>query len=229
MKTERTKKKSLRDELIREGIIFLKEHSIEELTMRKIAELCHVTPHAIYNHFKNKDELIVAINDALLKGLTKTAIDALTKDSADFTEKMTRFAVIYLDLLEKYPFHISMLHQNTERFSPYYELIPDEEGRIAYFDRYPGFPTLKTLQKICTLPPVALKGLLKLGQMASRLKKSPSEIVLEPDKAETARGQLILYSFMSGLQNEMHSGMIPEQGQEAVIGDLLRLLFRYIL
>lgn len=229
MKAKRTKKSSLRDELIETSIVFLHDHSADELTMRKIAELCHVTPHAIYNHFENKDALLTAVSDNILRRITNLAIEVLTRDSTGFAEKMTRFSEIYLDLMEKYPYHAAMLNaKKPGESTPYYE-IERKDGRLVYRGKYPGFPTLKTLDRICTLPPIALKGLLKLGQMAERLKKPSSEIAPREDDPAVAHGQIMLFCFISGLQSELHSGTIPEQNRHETILALLETLFRYIL
>ncbi len=197
--------------------------------MRKMADLCHVTPHAIYNHFKNKDALLTAINDRILERLTLLAIDALTRDSAGLAEKMARFADLYLEQMERYPYHVTRLNTlNTGTPHPHYEIERDGD-RLIYRGKYPGFPSLKTLDKICTLPPIALKGLLKLGQLASHLKKPASEIVLKEDDPSVAHSQIMLFCFFSGLQSELHSGLIPEQGRHETILALINTLFRYIL
>lgn len=229
LKTERGKKSLLREELIEAGVAFLNDHETEELTMRKMAELCHVTPHAIYNHFKDKDALLTAISDRILGQMTGLAIDALTRDSAGLAEKMTRFADLYLKQMEKYPYHASMLAaQKNGSASPYYEIERTEDG-IIFRGKYPGFPSLKTLNKICTLPPAAIKGLLMLGKMASLLKKPSSEIALREDNAEVARGQIMLFSFIVGIQSEFHSGLIPMEGRHDAIFSLVQSLLDQIV
>ncbi|MEG2361358.1 MAG: TetR/AcrR family transcriptional regulator [Christensenella sp.] len=222
MKENVTEKRSLRDELIREGLNFLNAHSIEELTMRKMAELCHVTPHAIYNYFRNKDEFVNALNDAVMSELNTYTMNVLVNSSGNLSEKISKFADAYLTLVEKYPYHLKVLY--FKKNAPYYEI--DARGAHPVFKgRYPGFPNLKTLNKMCSMPPFVLKGLLKLGTISGRLKKASSELALEEDAPDVVIGQLLMFSFINGLQCRMHSGMLTMENKEQSVDAMLQILF----
>lgn len=226
MKSRDTKKESLRDELIRAGLDFLNGHTMDELTMRKMAELCHVTPHAIYNHFRDKEELLIAIGDRIEKKITEYCMDALFRDSADFVVKINRFAQAYLVLFEKYPHHMRiLLHRSRD---PYY-LIESDGNTLSYLSKYSGMPNLKTLNKLSTLPAPILKGMLKVGQVMEHIKKTPSGPPAKKQDPSVTEGQILILCFINGLQYGLHSGLLPEENRDEAILSMLRLLFDRIL
>ena len=52
---------TVKERLILSGISELQKHSIEDLSLRKVATLCNVSCAAPYKHFKNKQEFISEI------------------------------------------------------------------------------------------------------------------------------------------------------------------------
>ena len=226
MRGHDTKKGSLRDKLIQAGLEFLKEHTMDELTMRKMAELCHVTPHAIYNHFRDKEELLSAIGDQIESQITEYCMDALSKDSADFAVKMNRFAQAYLVLFEKYPHHLQILLNQTRE--PYY-LIESDGETLSYLAKYSGMPNLRVLSKISTLPAPLLKGMLKIGHVMEHIRKTPSGPPGKKQDPSVTEGQILLLSFINGLQYSLHSGLLTEENRDETVLSMLRLLFGRIL
>ena len=53
--------KNLRNELIEKGIELVEEYGMQQLSLRKVAQACNVSHAAPYSHFKNKDDLISAM------------------------------------------------------------------------------------------------------------------------------------------------------------------------
>ena len=49
---------NLKNELIEKGIDLVNKYGVEQLSLRKVAQVCNVSHSAPYSHFKNKDELI---------------------------------------------------------------------------------------------------------------------------------------------------------------------------
>ena len=52
---------SLRDALLKEAALIIREESLSSLSIRKLAKKCDVTCTALYRHFPNKDALVVAV------------------------------------------------------------------------------------------------------------------------------------------------------------------------
>lgn len=52
---------NLKNELIEKGIDLVNKYGVEQLSLRKVAQVCNVSHSAPYSHFKNKDELISAM------------------------------------------------------------------------------------------------------------------------------------------------------------------------
>ncbi len=73
----------LKEELIKKGIILLNEGGSKNFSMRKLAASCNVSHAAPYKHFKNKEEIISAIMQYVLKELTESLkeIEELYKDN----------------------------------------------------------------------------------------------------------------------------------------------------
>lgn len=53
--------KSLRDRLIHAGLIELEEHGLRDFSLRRVAQGAEVSCAAPYRHFKDKEELILAV------------------------------------------------------------------------------------------------------------------------------------------------------------------------
>lgn len=69
------------DSIVAECLAMLDEHGPSGLTFRKIGARLQVDPTAIYRHFRNKDELILAITDHLIE----QALDGF-ESSADWRD-----------------------------------------------------------------------------------------------------------------------------------------------
>lgn len=53
---------TLKEELIKNGLILLNSEGIEKFSLRKVATMCGVSHAAPYKHFKNKEEMLSAIS-----------------------------------------------------------------------------------------------------------------------------------------------------------------------
>lgn len=229
MTSEKTvfKKRALREELIVAGLDFLNANRVEELTMRKLASLCHVTPHAIYNHFANKDALIEALSDRVLQDLTVIATEIVLQSSLNFEGKMIALTNAYLKFIEKYPFHWQVAQKSRSSTTPSY-VVDMRDGALLCKNKYPGFPTLKTLNRFSKLPAPIIDAVMKKQDLSDRIfSMSPS--VLEPmeDKAETCLGQITLYSFVTGLSFALANGsMSSAVNRKQAIQEVVRYLFK---
>ena len=59
-----------RDSIVTAAIEVISKHGSEQLSIRKLGEAIDADPTAIYRHFRNKDELLRAIGDRCLIGVT---------------------------------------------------------------------------------------------------------------------------------------------------------------
>ncbi|MDE6529933.1 MAG: TetR/AcrR family transcriptional regulator [Lachnospiraceae bacterium] len=59
----------LKVELIRTGLKMIQDNGIEKLSLRKLSAKCNVSEAAPYSHFKNKDELLVAMQEYVTQQL----------------------------------------------------------------------------------------------------------------------------------------------------------------
>ncbi|WP_281274174.1 TetR family transcriptional regulator [Sphaerisporangium album] len=62
--------KLTRDSVVERALELANEEGVESLTIRRLAGRLGVTPMALYWHFKNKDELVWALAEHLLAGVT---------------------------------------------------------------------------------------------------------------------------------------------------------------
>ncbi len=78
---------SRREEIIYKAINIAVERGFQQVTIKSLAEACGITEPAIYRHFKNKDDIIIAVIDKLhsgvlqiiRKGLKEATISSLKK------------------------------------------------------------------------------------------------------------------------------------------------------
>ena len=89
-------KQSLRDRLIIAGIDEIAEKGITDFSLRRVAAACNTSCAAPYKHFKNKDELILAIIDYINKQwvFLKTQILAIFKNDAQ--KALTEVCISYI-------------------------------------------------------------------------------------------------------------------------------------
>ncbi len=226
-KKEDTHKRSLRDELIAAGLEFLNHNRIEDLTMRKLASLCNVTPHAIYNHFADKDALIEALGNDILSDLTQTATEIMLQSSLNFEGKMIALTNAYFDLIEKYPFRWQITQKVRSSSSPSY-IIEQTRDRLVCKNKYPGFPSLKTLNRFSKLPAPIIDALMKKKDFTDRLfTKHPTNLKPVEDDPETCLGQIMLYSLVVGLAFSLANGNVSSsKSREEEIQELIHYLFK---
>lgn len=59
----------LKVDLIKTGLKMIQENGIEKLSLRKLSAICNVSEAAPYSHFKNKDELLIAMQEYVTQQL----------------------------------------------------------------------------------------------------------------------------------------------------------------
>jgi AcrR family transcriptional regulator len=122
----------LKNELIQVGIKVVTNEGMEKLSLRKIAALCNVSEAAPYKHFKNKNELLEAMQDyiknKLMLCLTRAVENSGDPNSPDAILNMGKaYVFFFIEYPEYFTFlfsstglHINLtLSQDAENFMPF--------------------------------------------------------------------------------------------------------------
>ena len=98
-----TRKPLSRKRVLRAAIVYADKLGLEELSMRKLAEVLRVAPMALYRHIENKDDLIDAMIDVVF-----TEIEPPQRD-ADWRTAMRQRAISVRDALERHRWAIGLM------------------------------------------------------------------------------------------------------------------------
>lgn len=121
----------LRNSLIEAGIELINQEGIKNLSLRKVAALCGASHAAPYSHFKNKEELLKAMQDhvteQLMEALENT-IQSYTKsnDSNLLIKVGKSYVMFFIHNPQYFPFlqpcmkvNLSMVDDGTKNFPPF--------------------------------------------------------------------------------------------------------------
>jgi AcrR family transcriptional regulator len=98
-----TRKPLTRKRVLRAAMAHADKFGLEELSMRKLAEVLRVAPMALYRHIANKDDLIDAMIDVVF-----TEIELPARDDA-WRTAMRQRAVAVRDALERHRWAIGLM------------------------------------------------------------------------------------------------------------------------
>ena len=146
----------LRNSLIEEGIKMINAGGEESLSLRQLAQKCGVSMAAPYAHFKNKDEILLAIKNHVTDNFTvflENAVNSVTDD--DVEKKILALGNAYITFFIKNPeyftflfsrgfIHLNLDFNSTEEinFKPFKIL---KDLCIEYFSK--KLPDLSDYQK----------------------------------------------------------------------------------
>ena len=68
---------ALKEEMIEKGLILINEEGAKGFSLRKVAAMCGVSHTAPYKHFKNKEELMEAISNRVLRAFSECLMQAV--------------------------------------------------------------------------------------------------------------------------------------------------------
>ena len=135
---------NLKHDLIETAIGIISEKGFEALSLRGLSTLCGVSHNAIYRHFENKEQLIVACRKYVTQRMTEYLNEAITGLDSSSGEVLQRLSTAYLSFYEQYPTYYSALYRNTDM-----KLIFSTE-------RIDGnYPPLELFRKVCSAYGVA--------------------------------------------------------------------------
>lgn len=100
----------LKVQLIKSGLRMIQEDGIKKLSLRRLAQMCNVSEAAPYSHFKNKDELLIAIQDYVTEQLSTCLQDAYEKsEQPDSPMAIFNMGKAYVHFFMEYPEYYSFL------------------------------------------------------------------------------------------------------------------------
>lgn len=100
---------NLKCELIKAGLKLLDEEGYEKFSLRKVAKACSVSHTAPYRHFKNKDDLIIAIALEALHEFDSSLQEAVTKYPNDVKSQLKEMGCAYVKFFVENPEYLRFL------------------------------------------------------------------------------------------------------------------------
>lgn len=100
---------NLKEDLIEKGLTLLNEEGYENFSLRKVAKMCGVSHTAPYRHFKNKDELIIAITLEISKKFDDALKEAIKIYPDDIEKQINEMGFQYVKFFVKNPDYLQLL------------------------------------------------------------------------------------------------------------------------
>ncbi|GFZ32242.1 TetR family transcriptional regulator [Clostridium zeae] len=101
--------KDLKEALIKNGLLLLNEVGIKEFSLRKVAAMCGVSHAAPYKHFKDKDELIEAINDQVWNSFNLKLKEAVSYSEAEPKIQVIEIGKAYVQFMVENPEYLKFM------------------------------------------------------------------------------------------------------------------------
>lgn len=99
---------NVKEALVAEALKFLENNEVELLSLRRLAREVGVSPSAVYNHFPDKNALMLAIKVRLYERFN----DFFAKRCGDYedpVEALLQVCLSYYDFAQEHPAHFTML------------------------------------------------------------------------------------------------------------------------
>lgn len=100
---------NLKFELIEKGLKLLDEEGYDNFSLRKVAKACNVSHTAPYRHYKNKDDLILAIALEALHKFNQTLQGAVDKYPNDYKSQIKEMGYSYVKFFVENPEYLRLL------------------------------------------------------------------------------------------------------------------------
>ncbi|HWP97330.1 MAG TPA: TetR/AcrR family transcriptional regulator [Syntrophomonadaceae bacterium] len=99
----------LKSELIEKGLKLLDEEGYEGFSLRKVAKACNVSHAAPYRHFKNKDELILAIGMEAMAKFSQSLQNAVNQYPDDPRSQLKEMGYSYIKFFTENPEYLRLI------------------------------------------------------------------------------------------------------------------------
>lgn len=109
---------NLKSELIEKGLRLLDQEGYEGFSLRKVAKACNASHAAPYRHFRNKDELIVAIAKEAMGKFSGALQQAVDKYPNNPKYQLKEMGCAYVEFFAKNPEYLRLMFLSdlSERF-----------------------------------------------------------------------------------------------------------------
>ncbi|WP_236860134.1 TetR/AcrR family transcriptional regulator [Candidatus Formimonas warabiya] len=117
----------LKSELIAKGLKLLDEEGYEGFSLRKVAKACHVSHTAPYRHYKNKDDLIMAIAFETMDKFNRSLQEAVDQYPDDPKSQLKEMGCAYIKFFAENPeyFRLIFLSDINKKIN-HYQANPDQ-------------------------------------------------------------------------------------------------------
>ncbi len=122
---------SLREEILEVSKEILIEDGFSKMSMRKIAKQADITATSIYLHFKNKDDLLLALIEESIENLKKALMDVIDP-SKDLIRQLEDLAETYIDYALKHPEEYQVIYMVRPEEMPKYPKEKFKNIRSTY-------------------------------------------------------------------------------------------------
>jgi AcrR family transcriptional regulator len=99
----------LKRDLIAKGLQLLNKEGVEGFSLRKVAARCGVSHAAPYKHFKNKEELIVAITEEVVNAFQSSLAEVVGQYSDDPQTQLVELGKAYVRFMVEHPDYLEFL------------------------------------------------------------------------------------------------------------------------
>lgn len=191
----------LKSELIQKGLFILNAEGYEDFSLRKVAKACNVSQAAPYRHFKNKDELIMAIFLEATQAFNQSLENAALKYQNNPKMQLKEMGICYIRFFYENPEYLHLIFSNN------------------MFINMNNFDTNKNSQDICSP-----EGHLKSGHPFATFYNAIKNFAVTSTDNSIEQEELMLYCWglVHGISVLLSNNKIPLQG------DFLKLAERII-
>jgi AcrR family transcriptional regulator len=130
---------TLKKDMIAKGLLLLNKVGYEAVSLRKVAVLCHVSHAAPYKHFKNKEELLLAIKAEVLENFKHALEAAAAKYPHDPKNQIINLGKCYVKFMVDNPDYSKFIVS----FKQYYDPMLIKDSRLLSDDSEGVFEIFK--------------------------------------------------------------------------------------
>ena len=124
-------REGLKNLLIEKGIEIVNTDGVQSFSLRKAAAACKVSHAAPYSHFRNKEELLNAMQLHITERFSKTLAAAVAENKKP-AELLKKMGIAYVSFFIDNPAYFQFLYSKSDIKVDLTLSIPDEENYRPY-------------------------------------------------------------------------------------------------